>query len=159
MKLYIVPCLLITLLPFVYKSPEKAPTPEHAMPKFKKVDVVEEDVDIGEEIPGENFPPVQIDKDVPCVSSGSSSSSGGSSSGSDSSSGGITIFSVVHFGKQVLWYIYFCHGKYLQIQEVLLGVILMRIVYSHLMLKQQKKLLQPKLLMSLRIRYWCLKID
>ncbi|CAN4083106.1 unnamed protein product [Withania somnifera] len=65
------------------KSPEKAPTPEHAMPINKKVDVGEEDVDIGEEIPGESFPPVQIDKDVPCVSSGSSSSS----SGSDSSSG------------------------------------------------------------------------
>ncbi|KAL3378226.1 hypothetical protein AABB24_004246 [Solanum stoloniferum] len=70
------------------KSPEKAPTPEHAMPEIKKVDVVEEDVDIGEEIPGENFPPVQIDKD-PSSSSGSSSGSGsssdsGSSSGSDS---------------------------------------------------------------------------
>lgn len=69
------------------KSPEKAPTPEHAMPIIKKVDIVEEDVDIGEEIPGENFPPVQIDKDGPCVSSGSSSSSSGSdSSSSDSGS-------------------------------------------------------------------------
>ncbi|PHT91417.1 hypothetical protein T459_06530 [Capsicum annuum] len=86
-NLYIVPCYLITLLHFVKKkSPEKAPTPEPAMPKNKKVDVVEEDVDIGEEIPGESFPPVQIDKDVPCESGGSSSSSGGSSSGSDSSS-------------------------------------------------------------------------
>ncbi|KAF3630601.1 hypothetical protein FXO38_27057 [Capsicum annuum] len=33
------------------KSPEKAPTLEPAMPKNKKVDVVEEDVDISEEIP------------------------------------------------------------------------------------------------------------
>ncbi|XP_004231975.3 transcription factor GTE7 isoform X2 [Solanum lycopersicum] len=61
------------------KSPEKAPTPEHAKPEINEVDVVEEDVDIGEEIPGENFPPVHIDKDP--------SSSSGSSSGSDSSSG------------------------------------------------------------------------
>lgn len=60
------------------------------MPIIKKVDIVEEDVDIGEEIPGENFPPVQIDKDGPCVSSGSSSSS----SGSDSSSSGIIFFSL-----------------------------------------------------------------
>lgn len=70
------------------KSPEKAPTLEHEMPNNKKVDVGEEDVDIGEEIPGESFPPVQIDKDVACVSSGSSSSSSGSdSSSSDSDSG------------------------------------------------------------------------
>ncbi|KAF3649910.1 hypothetical protein FXO37_18724 [Capsicum annuum] len=33
------------------KSPKKAPTLEPAMPKNKKVDVVEEDVDISEEIP------------------------------------------------------------------------------------------------------------
>ncbi|OIT19385.1 PREDICTED: transcription factor GTE2-like [Nicotiana attenuata] len=67
------------------KSPEKAPTPEHAMLKNKKGDIGEEDVDIGEEIPVENFPPVQIEKDALCASSGSSSSSS-SSSGSDSSS-------------------------------------------------------------------------
>ncbi|CAN4079864.1 unnamed protein product [Withania somnifera] len=66
----------------------KAPTPEHALPIIKKVDVGEEDVDIGEGTPGESFPPVQIDKDVPCASSGSSSSSSGSdSSSSDSDSG------------------------------------------------------------------------
>ncbi|PHT34692.1 hypothetical protein CQW23_26492 [Capsicum baccatum] len=33
------------------KSPEKAPTPEPTMHKNKKVDVVEEDVDISKEIP------------------------------------------------------------------------------------------------------------
>lgn len=57
------PCVLITMLLLLNKSPEKAPTPEHAKPEINEVDVVEEDVDIGEEIPGENFPPVHIDKD------------------------------------------------------------------------------------------------
>ncbi|KAF5181522.1 Transcription factor gte2 [Thalictrum thalictroides] len=51
---------------------------------------VEEDIDIGEEIPTNNFPPVEIEKDVGYASrsssSGSSSSDSSSSSGSDSES-------------------------------------------------------------------------
>ncbi|KAM7524298.1 hypothetical protein LguiA_014200 [Lonicera macranthoides] len=50
----------------------------------KKLDVVEEDVDIGEEIPISNFPPVEIERSS--SSSGSSSSSDSSSSDSDSGS-------------------------------------------------------------------------
>lgn len=53
--------------------------------KGKKGEIGEEDVDIGEEIPLENFPPVVIDKDATaCAGSGSS----GSTSSSDSSSSG-----------------------------------------------------------------------
>lgn len=53
----------------------------------KKVDVTEEDVDIGEEIPITNFPTVEIEKDAACHSGrSSSSSSSGSSSDSSSSS-------------------------------------------------------------------------
>lgn len=62
------------------------------MQKNKKGDIGEEDVDIGEEIPVENFPPVQIEKDAPCASSGSSSSSSSSSGSDSSSSGKILIF-------------------------------------------------------------------
>ncbi|KAL2522610.1 Transcription factor GTE7 [Forsythia ovata] len=54
--------------------------------QMKKGDVVgEEDVDIGEEIPVNNFPPVEIERDA-AGSSNESSSSSSSSSGSDSSS-------------------------------------------------------------------------
>lgn len=48
--------------------------------KSKKVEVGEEDVDIGDEIPMGNFPPVVIDKENSSSSSGSSSSSDSSSS-------------------------------------------------------------------------------
>lgn len=62
-------------------------TPEDAAAvKSKKVDVAEEDVDIGEEIPMGNFPPVVIEKDAAACASSGSSSSGSSSSSSDSSS-------------------------------------------------------------------------
>lgn len=54
--------------------------------QMKKGDVVgDEDVDIGEEIPVNNFPPVEIERDAVGASNESSSSSS-SSSGSDSSS-------------------------------------------------------------------------
>ncbi|KAJ4966678.1 hypothetical protein NE237_018527 [Protea cynaroides] len=61
-----------------------------AAKKIKKGDTVEEDVDIGEEMPAINFPPVEIEKDAggyASRSSSSSSSSSGSSSSSDSDSG------------------------------------------------------------------------
>lgn len=54
--------------------------------KSKKADTVEEEVDIGEEIPMGNFPPVVIEKDGTAGASSGSSSSGSSSSSSDSSS-------------------------------------------------------------------------
>lgn len=58
--------------------------------KLKKGgEVGEEDVDIGDEMPISNFPPVEIEKDVGGHGSSSSSSSS-SSSDSDSSSSGIT---------------------------------------------------------------------
>ncbi|KAJ8769354.1 hypothetical protein K2173_002558 [Erythroxylum novogranatense] len=58
---------------------------------IEKVDVehkvMEENVDIGEDIPFENYPPVEIEKDVDIgCASGKSSGSSGSSSSSDSSS-------------------------------------------------------------------------
>ncbi|XP_043708562.1 transcription factor GTE2-like [Telopea speciosissima] len=61
-----------------------------AAKKYKKGETVEEDVDIGEEMPANNFPPVEIEKDAggyASRSSSSSSSSSGSSSSSDSDSG------------------------------------------------------------------------
>ncbi|KAG7969643.1 hypothetical protein I3843_07G041500 [Carya illinoinensis] len=55
--------------------------------KSKKGEFGEEDVDIGEEIPLENFPPVVIDKDATaCAGSGSSGSSCSTSSSDSSSS-------------------------------------------------------------------------
>lgn len=55
----------------------------------KKGEVGDEDVDIGDDMPMNNFPPVEIEKDVGgnASSDNSSSSSGSSSSGSSSSSG------------------------------------------------------------------------
>jgi hypothetical protein len=47
----------------------------------------EEDVDIGDEMPMSNFPPVEIEKDVGGHASSSSSSSSSSDSDSSSSSG------------------------------------------------------------------------
>ncbi|KAF8404759.1 hypothetical protein HHK36_009648 [Tetracentron sinense] len=58
-------------------------THEAAAAKNKKVETGEEDVDIGDEIPMNNFPPVEIEKDAGYASS----SSGSSSSDSSSSSG------------------------------------------------------------------------
>ncbi|CAN0921038.1 Transcription factor GTE3, chloroplastic [Linum grandiflorum] len=58
--------------------------------KVKKGDAGEEDVDIGDEMPMSNFPPVEIEKDkghASSSSSSSSSSSDDSSSSSDSDSG------------------------------------------------------------------------
>lgn len=49
-------------------------------------DVGEEDVDIGDEMPVNNYPPLEIEKDDDRQGGGSSSSSSSSSSGSDSSS-------------------------------------------------------------------------
>lgn len=57
--------------------------------KSKKGEFWEEDVDIGEEIPLGNFPPVVIDKDATaCAGSGSSGSSCSTSSSDSSSSSG-----------------------------------------------------------------------
>ncbi|XP_062100878.1 transcription factor GTE2-like [Humulus lupulus] len=61
-------------------------TPEAATVKSKKIDTAEEDIDIGEDIPMGNFPPVVIEKDTAGGASSGSSSSGSSSSSSDSSS-------------------------------------------------------------------------
>ncbi|KAK3012604.1 hypothetical protein RJ639_009604 [Escallonia herrerae] len=73
------------------KLPDCELEKEGAAQMNKKVDVMEEYVDIGEDIPITNFPPVEIEKDAVYVSSNSSSSSSsdsdsGSSSGSDSAS-------------------------------------------------------------------------
>lgn len=66
------------------QSLESDPADAAAVVKSKKVDVAaEEDVDIGEDIPMGNFPPVVIEKDVDIEES---NSSGSSSSSSDSSS-------------------------------------------------------------------------
>ncbi|CAK8577914.1 unnamed protein product [Lathyrus sativus] len=57
--------------------------------KQKKIETVDEDVDIGDDMPMNNFPPVEIEKDRDMGGAGghaSSSSSSSSSSGSDSSS-------------------------------------------------------------------------
>ncbi|XP_058758142.1 transcription factor GTE7-like isoform X2 [Vicia villosa] len=57
--------------------------------KQKKIETVDEDVDIGDDMPVNNFPPVEIEKDRDMGGAGghaSSSSSSSSSSGSDSSS-------------------------------------------------------------------------
>lgn len=59
--------------------------------RVKKGEGGDEDVDIGDEMPLNNFPPVEIEKDVGGGHASSSSSSGTSSSSSDSSSSsGIT---------------------------------------------------------------------
>ncbi|KAF8411317.1 hypothetical protein HHK36_003864 [Tetracentron sinense] len=75
-------------------STAKSPIGEshEAAKKTHRGEIGEEDVDIGEEIPTNNFPPVEIEKDAGYASSGSgsssfSSSSSGSSSSSDSDSG------------------------------------------------------------------------
>ncbi|CAI0401041.1 unnamed protein product [Linum tenue] len=63
---------------------------EYEAKKPKKGDAVEEDVDIGDEMPMSSFPPVEIGKDnghASSSSSSSSSSSDDSSSSSDSDSG------------------------------------------------------------------------
>jgi hypothetical protein len=70
-------------------------TPPSEGKKQKKIDVVDEDVDIGDDMPANDFPPVEIEQDKDMSGTGgcvSSSSSGSSSSGSDSSSSGITSF-------------------------------------------------------------------
>ena len=69
------------------QSPVREPTPEAVAQKSRKGDVGEEDVDIGEDIPVNNFPPVEIEKDANCGGRSSSSSSSSSSSDSSSSSG------------------------------------------------------------------------
>lgn len=67
-----------------HKSPQIEPPVQASSPMHKKKDAGEEDVDIGEEIPSNYFPPVVIEKDIVCAS-GRSSGSGGSSSTSDDS--------------------------------------------------------------------------
>lgn len=63
------------------------------MENDKKGDAGEEDVDIGEDTPPNEFPPVKIEKDPVDANSGSSSSSSSSSSGDgSSSSSGIMLF-------------------------------------------------------------------
>ncbi|KAG7030914.1 Transcription factor GTE2, partial [Cucurbita argyrosperma subsp. argyrosperma] len=67
------------------------PTPEKMevgseMKKQRKGEAGEEDVDIGDEMPASNFPPVEIEKDAGGGRGASSSSSGSSSSSSDDSS-------------------------------------------------------------------------
>ncbi|XP_057501549.1 transcription factor GTE2-like isoform X1 [Actinidia eriantha] len=71
----------------INRSPVREPTPEAVAQKSRKGDVGEEDVDIGEDIPVNNFPPVEIEKDANCGGRSSSSSSSSSSSDSSSSSG------------------------------------------------------------------------
>ncbi|XP_077234053.1 transcription factor GTE7-like [Tasmannia lanceolata] len=70
---------------------DKSPVGEtlEAAKKSKKGEQGEEDIDIGDEMPSMNFPPVEIEKDAGYASrsSSSSSSSSGSSSSSDSDSG------------------------------------------------------------------------
>ncbi|XP_010254641.1 PREDICTED: transcription factor GTE7-like [Nelumbo nucifera] len=67
----------------------EAQTSASSARKVKKGEAVDEDVDIGEDIPTSNFPPVEIEKDAGLASRScsSSSSSSGSSSSSDSDSG------------------------------------------------------------------------
>lgn len=54
--------------------------------KNKKWDAEEEDIDIGEELPADDFPPVEIEKDPAGAGGGSSYSGSSSSSGDESSS-------------------------------------------------------------------------
>lgn len=54
--------------------------------KNKKWDAGEEDIDIGEELPADDFPPVEIEKDPVGAGGGSSSPGSSSASGDDSSS-------------------------------------------------------------------------
>ncbi|XP_010913773.1 transcription factor GTE7 [Elaeis guineensis] len=69
------------------RSPMAVETPEAAAAKkSKKADIVEEDVDIGDEMPCTNYPSVEIEKDAGYAGSSSSSTSNSSSS-SDSDSG------------------------------------------------------------------------
>ncbi|KAL5054469.1 hypothetical protein RYX36_035151 [Vicia faba] len=54
--------------------------------KQKKIETVDEDVDIGDDMPVNTFPPVEIEKDRDMGGAGGHASSSSSSSGSDSSS-------------------------------------------------------------------------
>ncbi|KAF9609667.1 hypothetical protein IFM89_017846 [Coptis chinensis] len=69
------------------KSPVSEMTEAVASEKSKKIEpvCVEEDIDIGEDMPTHNFPPVEIEKES-SSSGGSSGSDSDSSSGSDTSS-------------------------------------------------------------------------
>lgn len=51
-----------------------------AAKRSKKGDAIEEDVDIGDEMPCTNYPSVEIEKDAGCASSSTSSGSDSSSS-------------------------------------------------------------------------------
>ncbi|KAI3961270.1 hypothetical protein MKX01_006984 [Papaver californicum] len=70
------------------KSPVDVEMPEVAAIKNRKAENIgmEEDVDIGEDIPTSNFPPVEIEKDAGYASDNKSGGSSGSSSSDDSSS-------------------------------------------------------------------------
>uniref|UniRef100_A0A0C9RVQ7 TSA: Wollemia nobilis Ref_Wollemi_Transcript_10498_3060 transcribed RNA sequence n=1 Tax=Wollemia nobilis TaxID=56998 RepID=A0A0C9RVQ7_9CONI len=67
------------------KSPPVAVTADTSKKNNKKGDQGEEDVDIDDDMPSTNFPPVEIDKDGGYGSRSSSSSSSSSDSGSSSS--------------------------------------------------------------------------
>lgn len=65
--------------------------------RTRKGDTGEEDVDIGEDIPIEDYPSVEIERDgtaVAAAASSGSSSSGSSSSSSGSSSSGISLLTL-----------------------------------------------------------------
>ncbi|CAJ2678245.1 unnamed protein product [Trifolium pratense] len=73
-------------LPDIEKVEAAAPPAE--VKKQKKIETVDEDVDIGDDMPVNNFPPVEIEKDKDMGGTGGhASSSSGSSSSSDSDSG------------------------------------------------------------------------
>lgn len=117
--------------------------PEAAAVKSKKIDTAEEDIDIGEDIPMGNFPPVVIEKDAAGGASSGSSSSGSSSSSSDSSSSSGT--------KPVSLLACICSGNVIsrplkliilllqiRIQGVPLVVIQKQIVFNRHLLHQKK---------------------
>ncbi|GAU45342.1 hypothetical protein TSUD_84590 [Trifolium subterraneum] len=60
-------------------------TPPAYGKKQKKIETVDEDVDIGDDMPVNNFPPVEIEKDKDMGGTGGHASSGSSSSGSSGS--------------------------------------------------------------------------
>lgn len=116
--------------------------------RTRKGDAGEEDVDIGEDIPIEDYPSVEIERDGTAVAaaaaSSGSSSSGSSSSSSGSSSSGILLELLSKISlRLVLSLTTFCIGfdTHLQIQgqvEVHQVVILMQIVFSRHLWKLKK---------------------
>lgn len=111
--------------------------------RTRRGDAGEEDVDIGEDIPIEDYPSVEIERDGTAVAgSGSSSSGSSSSSGGSSSSSGIFAhslfsllqvfsFSCVISSIVMVWQI---QGQ-VGVHQV---VILMQIVFNRHLWKQKK---------------------